>query len=118
MRTRLGQKFALFLAVFLALGTSLHVVRVPSAMPALAMSASADGTQHSDCDGCAQPQMDVAACNAATCPSSCGHISCGILPSGSAVKPPLVVSRSEQAFVSHLDWLDSPDPPPPRLVTV
>ena len=117
MRTKLGPRFAFLLALILALGTSLPVVRAASAMPAMAMAATADGTHHSKCDSCAQPQMDVAACNAGICPSGCGHITCGILPSGSVVMPALVLALSEPALSSHLDWLDSPDPPPPKLVT-
>jgi hypothetical protein len=119
MRTKLryGRRLAVVLmAFFMALGTSLHVVQATSVMPHVAVSASADGTQHSDCDGCSNPQVDSADCNPAAFVPRCGNSTCAILPGDAIVRPALVLALPETEVASCLAWLTSPDPPPPKAI--
>jgi hypothetical protein len=119
MRTKLGygRRFAiLFMAFFLALGTSLHFVQATSVMGGMAIAAGADGTHHRDCDGCSNRDINRADCQPAACPPGCGKITCATLPSGAVVRPVVVLAPPEPTFASLLGWLASPDPPPPRLL--
>jgi hypothetical protein len=120
MDTKLGhgRLAVLLMAFFLALGTSSQVVQVTSVMADIAVSATADGTQHNDCDGCSNPQVDGAGCGPAACALSCGNSTCAILPGSAEIKRVRVLALPELAVAACLTWLSSPDPPPPRRVTL